>query len=238
MRRARSALVGVAHTPPPSSTGSCNLDLTGERADTVFFVLGFLDEYLGRRIVEDDDRIEGFYCAEQDKAALFRRVIVKLAQEQRLSPAIRDETIQQCLVSYHSKTIADRLNSCYSYQATNDTAMQATDSTYRRMATASLGRHLFLRTGHGTGRGNGLPDEVFYRRRALAYVAGAWTRYGRDADFAFANAHDKATLIAQLLVDLGCRDVRLETTFGFIPQSNRVHFLPTAEVKEWLEKVW
>lgn len=95
-----------------------------------------------------------------------------------------------------------------------------------------------MRSGRGVSIGNGLPDEVFRRRRALAYLAGAWVRYGRGSDFVLANAQDKAKLIAQLLTNLGCREVRLESTFGFIPQTNAVHFQPTEEVTQWLQKVW
>jgi hypothetical protein len=76
------------------------------------------------------------------------------------------------------------------------------------------------------------------RRRALAYLAGAWARFRHGPDFMFANAREKATLVAQLLTDLGCRRVRLESTFGLIPQGNAVHFQPTNEVKQWLEKAW
>jgi len=115
---------------------------------------------------------------------------------------------------------------------------QASDGSYRRTANASLGRQLFMRSGHGSGTGNGLPDEVFHRRRALAYLAGAWLRYRRGSDFGFANTQEKARLVAQLLADLGCRDVRLESTFGSIPQGNMVHFQPTKEVEDWLNRTW
>ena len=83
-----------------------------------------------------------------------------------------------------------------------------------------------------------MPDEVFRRRRALAYVAGAWVRSGMGPDFAFANSYDKAALIARLLVDLGCRRVSVETMFGGAPQVNHVHFQPTEEVREWLARTW
>lgn len=54
----------------------------------------------------------------------------------------------------------------------------------------------------------------------------------------FANGKEKADLIAQLLVALGCHAVRVESTFGLIPQANIVHFIPTDEVNEWLRKSW
>lgn len=216
----------------------CRFDLTDDKAETVFFVLGMLDEYLGRQFVEDEDSIEGFYCREAETARLFRRSVSRLATEQSLDPAIRDETMQDCLRVYHSKTIADRLNSCYRYRASNGQLVQGADGTYRRTASASLEMGLFMHSGHGAGTERGWPDEVFYRRRALAYVSGAWRRHGRGGDFVFANSKEKANLVAQLLVALGCHGVRLESDFGLIPQTNVVHFAPTDEVNAWLHKSW
>jgi hypothetical protein len=229
-------LSGRARTPAPSSIGSCDFDLKGSAGETAFFVLGMLDEYQGRRIVEDEEVVERFYCHETSVAGVFRDAIVKLAKEQGLEPSVRSETTQGCLISYRSKPIAERLNSCYQYQASSDFVAQGSDGTYRWTASASLGLHLFLRSDRNLERGVDLPDEVFHRRRALAYVAGAWTRYGHGADFVFANAQDKARLVAQLLTSLGCRAVRIESTFGVIPQTNVVKFEPTGELREWLQR--
>jgi hypothetical protein len=234
-----AALLGErARKPPPSSDGACRFDMSGDKADSVFFVLGFVDEYLGRRFVEDDDRVERFYPNEMDKAAVFERQLAKLASEQGLEPAVRSPEGQQGHIAFRSKPIADRLNSCYKYQASGGEVGPGPDGTYRRLASASLGRSLFMRAGHGSSRGNGLPDEVFHRRRALAYLAGAWCRYGRGNEFIFANSSDKAELIAQLLDDVGCRDVRREYNFGYIPRTNWVRFQPTDELKAWLDRSW
>jgi hypothetical protein len=228
-----------ANTPPPASAGACHFDLSGEKADTVFVVLGLLNEYLGRHILEDDDLVERFFCNEHDTAAFFRRTLARLAREQGLDPAVREETAQECLLFYRSKAIADRLNSCYRFQATGGTAAPGTDGTYRRVAEASLGMELFRRGGRAEWTfGVGRTDSNFYRRRALAYLSGAWARYGRDGDFVFANSQEKARLIASLLSDLGCQRVRLESNVGFIPQTNWVHFEPTDEVKAWFGKTW
>ena len=224
------ALLGDrARTPAPASTGSCDFNLEGAAGETVFFVLGMLDEYLGRGVVEDSDVIEGFYCNEAAMAATFREAIQKLATEQRLDPSsIKTETRQDCLISFHAKALADRLNSCYVFQTgTKEGLVQAADGTYRRTAKGSLGLSLFLRDGQGTAEG-------FYRERALAYLSGAWTRYGRDSAFVFANSDQKARLVAELLQQLGCRGVWVESNVGFIPRTNRVRFEPTDEVKERL----
>jgi hypothetical protein len=99
---------------------------------------------------------------------------------------------------------------------------------------------LFVRDSVGVSviTEKGLSDQAFFRRRALAYLAGAWARYGRGNDFVFANAHDKATLVEGLLSDLGCSRISLESTYGTAPQANIVRFQPTDEVTEWLRKTW
>lgn len=230
------ALLGDrARMPAPMGTGSCDFALEGVAGETAFFVLGMLNEYRGRSVVEDEDVVEGFYCDEISVATVFREALLKLAKEQDLDPSIRTETTQGCLVTYRSKQIADRLNSCYRYQASSESVVQGSDGTYRRIASPSLEIGLFLRGGQHVATGAGLSEQVFYRDRALAYVAGAWARYGRNSTFVFANAQHKARLVAQLLTYLGCQDVRLESNFGFIPQTNVVRFEPTVEVRDRLQ---
>ena len=226
-----------AQTPALSSAASCDFDLAGDKADTVFFILGLLDEYNGRNIVEDSDHVERFYCNEANTAHLFRRYLGTLAQEQGLNPAVREETSQQCLVSSYFKPIADRLNSCYRYEMTDQMA-QASDGDRRTAHPSLLASGLFTRGRISWITEKGLSEGAFFRRRALAYLAGAWARYGRGNDFVFANAHDKAALVESLLSALGCSRISLESTYGLAPQANIVHFQPTDEVTEWLRKTW
>jgi hypothetical protein len=224
-----------AYTRQPSSSGVCDFKLEGGAADTVFFVLGMLEEYQGRPIVEDDDLVEAFYCDESSVVPVFRAAITKLAIEQKLDPSIRVVTTQECVVSYHSKEISAGLNSCYRYQVSNERLTRAPDGTYRRTATPTLGLQVFATNGTNTALPGSLSDQAVHRNRALAYVAGAWARYGRGSEFVFANAAGKVKLVAELLSYLGCQNVRLESDMGFIPQTNVLKFEPTAEVRERLE---
>ena len=205
-----------------------------------FFVLGILNEYNGRGFLEGSDRLESFYCNEAKIAGLFKRTADALAREQRLEPDIREEIVQGCLTDYYSRTLAPRVDSCYRYSLTREIQAETPDGQLRRTASASLGGELFTPPGaiSGTRTARGLSDDLFLRRRALAYLAGAWARYGRGRDFVFSNARSKVDLIARLLVDLGCTNMRVESTVGLIPQGNAVHFEPTAEVTEWLQWSW
>jgi hypothetical protein len=217
----------------PAPTASSSGDLADRRMN------GLLNEYNGRSFVEGSDRLERFYCNEAETARLFRRSVGVLAQEQRLSSNVNEKTEQECLVSFYSKAIADRLNSCYRFTVTDQRREQGPDGTYRRTAAASLERGLFFRASAISAlTERGLSDDVFFRRRAVAYLAGAWARFGHDQKFVFSNARAKADLIAVLLLDLGCRNIIVESTVGLTPQGNAVHFEPTPEVTEWLQKTW
>jgi hypothetical protein len=221
-------------TKPPSSDGSCRFDLADDHEVTVFYLLGSLHEYLGRKIVEESDLIEAM---PEEFAVSFRRQLARLIVEQKFDTTIREEHSARGAVEFRSKPVAERLNSCYRYQMTNEAAIDGPNG-YVRLTDATLDIRLFMTGRGGAIRGEGLPDEIFRRRRALAYVAGAWSQYRRGENFVFANAKEKATLIAQLLTDLGCHRVSLETTFGYIPATNTVRFAPTNEVREWLAKTF
>jgi hypothetical protein len=219
-----------------SSDGSCKLDLVGDRADNVFFLLG-LRNFQG--LVEGSDVVERFYCNEQTVAKLFRGRLEALAVEQGITADVRQQVVQECLTSYHSRILADRLNSCYRYQLTIPSTAPTSVPTLRSSA-ASLNQGLFYRSGVDRGAPEGgLSDTVFARRRALAYLAGAWARFGHAPDFVFSAYYsDKAEFVAGLLNNLGCRNVRVEHTMGLIPGGTFVHFEPTSEVREWLGKAW
>jgi hypothetical protein len=220
----------VASATGPRTEPECRFDVADGKNDTVFLVLGMLDEYLGRQFVEDDDRVERFYPHEQQVAEVFQRLLVKLAKEQGLQEEARKEVVAGGLVFFYSRQIADRLNSCYTYQLSTGSMVPGSDGKYKRAASGSLQMSLFMKSARERAS-----DELLSRRRALAYITGAWLRYGRGSDLVFANAHDKAMLIAQLLTMLGCRNVRLESTFGQIPQTNTVRFDPSEELSSRIE---
>ena len=212
--------------PPAPGTGACEFDLSESKVEAVFYVLGMLDDYNGRGIVDDGDHVERFYCEELAVAEEFRAALVRVEQDQQLAPALQGRE-QECLTSFRSKETAGRLNSCYQYDFTNQMTVPAPEGTGRRRVTS--GRFNFGLLYDQTAT-SGSRYERVDRRRALAYLAGAWRRYGREGRFGFANAPHKAEGIAQVLVALGCTDVSVEYTVGAIPGHWRVTFTPTEEV--------
>jgi hypothetical protein len=215
---ALALLVGLTLLAAPASAQR-PFDLTATKADRVFFVLGMLMEYAGGRAVRGPDQIELFYCSEKAVVPLFTRVLTALAKEQGLSDDVREEAKQGCLTTVQSPTVAPGLGLFYPRGAN------------------SIDLSWFTRSGAPIANRAIAPDDL-ERRRALAYVAGAWARHRRDRTMLLTAGSGKADRLAALLKALGCRDVRIESSLGASPGSNTVHFEPTAEVSTWLAKTW
>jgi hypothetical protein len=194
----------------PADGLACDLDLTGPKADRVFFALGLRYEHPGRHAVAGSTQVESLFCSEKDMAPLLVRVLTGLARDQGLPGDLRDEA-KGCLTIIHSRSLAPRLDACYPRGA------------------ATLDIALFRGPGGGT---------AFDRRRALAYVAGVWARYRRDGAIVLTAGTSKADLVATLLKALGCANVRVERRLDAVPGSNTVHFEPTAELSQWFARRW
>jgi hypothetical protein len=227
----------IRKTPPPRSSGTCDFDLSGDKEVAVFRMLGMLDESLGRHIAEDSDVVERFYPSEAEIAAVFGHTIERVAREQQLeSPRTATD---DGFTSIRSKALTERINSCYAYEMTNGELFEGPNREMLRSTSASLSQVLFMRSGVTTADpAGGESDNTFRRQRALAYLSGAWRRYQRGADFFFYAKREKAALVGQLLFNLGARQVTIESTLGLIPGGHMVHFTPTGQVREELDKPW
>lgn len=207
--------------------GVCGLDVTGPRADAVFFALGMAREQGGRPIDTRSPQLEYFYCDEQPASVVFRRVVTRLALEQGLPADFREETVQGCLIATSSPSIAPGLNACYQPKEQPG-----------RPPVYGLDLALFARRGAAAQGQASLSSNQLERRRALAYVAGAWARFHRGQAIVLAAGDAKADLLAALLKALGCANVSVESTVDTIPGASTVHFEPTPEVTAWINKAW
>jgi hypothetical protein len=170
-------------------------DLTGSKGETVFFLLGMLDEYSGRRFIEDSDMVESFYCGEHVVAFVFRAYLSRLAQEQGLDRTIQVRWRQDCLVCFLSPEVSAFLNQFYSYSFDSGGKVRVlTEDGPKRVASASLATSQIKRTENAL---------------KTAYLAGAHFRYGQGDHFEFADSCDKMTLVADVLRDVGCDSVRV-----------------------------
>jgi len=180
----------------------------GPKGIRVYQILGFLEEYVGRLTADDDDTVERFYPNERAKAETFGRWLNELAQQQGIpTNAITKEIDRDSFVRFRSAILARALNRLYLEQKRDEVH----DGPRGRIPRASLfvSRAMF--------------DEV-ERQVKLAYISGAYCRYGRAHAIGFANAAHKATVLAGLLRDVGCKDVQVTSITDRIPNTNIVTF--------------
>jgi hypothetical protein len=188
---------------------------------TVYAVLGFLDEYSGR-YVSEDNLIERFYPNETEKARIFQKYLLRLIQEYQLRPDLRSVVSDEC-TCFYSKELAQLINSYYLTHY-----LTGKDENGNPAYTRGQG---FIRQNAGL-----ISVEIFPpddRESKFSFLIGAFQRYsqkGRNI-FQFANAHHKAKLVQQLLVDVGSSQVVfVYSPPDCVPCVYGVAFEPTIEL--------
>lgn len=205
----------------PRPIGPPIVRLGPDTSRTVYWLLGTFDEYLGRAIlVEDPQVVERFYCNESEVAAGFRRVLARFTREQGLVDDTAEEVVQGCLVYYRSSTIATALNSVYEDHRRGAGIARTSDGFRREITVLRISSQVFEHVGRGG---------------IMAYLSGAYYRYGRDNAFVFANAHHKADVIALLLERVGVEGIRRQTFEG-IPNTSVVHFRASPDLMKKLRE--
>ncbi len=199
----------------------------------IYFILGCLDEYMGRAIIEKDaDGVASFYSSEVQASQVFEKYLRLLVAEESIHTEIRKEISDGGHISFHSPELYQRINSMYPHSFENSHTMikphKNPNGPYVRMVEAFISMDVF--------KGQD-------KAAKLSYLAGAYARYGfwgYDNRFAFrmTNAAHKIDLIAELLKEFGCSDVSHETSDPkAIPMSHTLKFAASPDVKEIFDRV-
>jgi hypothetical protein len=188
------------------------IDWSGNKTGNIFFLLGMLDDYGGRRWTEGDDLVERFYCSEQLEAYVFAAYLRRVAEQQGLDSSVVIVRNEGCLAGIRSDQLTRFIDSFHEFTAGGGTT--TIDGERRRIGRGVLRSDLF--SGHG-------------RDARLAYLAGAYFRYGVEGRYKFANSAKKMTLIAALLTEVGCEGVETRSRWG-LPANNEVFFETTEEL--------
>jgi hypothetical protein len=184
---------------------------------TLFFILGCLDEYGGRQIIENGNSVERFYAGERTIANIFHTYLQKLATEQQLDSSIDVEVDQSGGIVFYSAPLTALIDDCYIFDFS--TSGYVSDGSESRRADAYISMQVF---------------KPVNRRAKLSFLAGAYVRFGEKSVFRFANARHKAELVRELLTELGCTNVELiHSNPGYIPAVFDVVFEPSDEIRDW-----
>ncbi len=174
--------------------------------DTLFEILGMLQEYSGRRL--SDEQVEFFFYNESKAAAAFAATIVAYEKEVGISFAVRQ--IEGDRIEFRSKSLSRLLNSFYkkaenrSWYTVNRASLDSATPARKRRFVAGV----YKRFGVSSPK-----------RQSLVRVV---------------NAFEKAETVAHVLKTLGCPEAAVYTT-PTIPVSCYVRFVPTKELKALLQ---
>jgi len=131
--------------------------------------------------------VERFYPSEEATATKFGTLLAAIEREQAISDHVRRVVNSEHFISYHSQSLPQGLNALYSVR--RHEGQRGEDPAVTR---------LFISPAQ---------FESADHRRALAYVVGAYQRYGQNNSLVLANALHKAELLVSLLRQAGCDDV-------------------------------
>jgi hypothetical protein len=186
--------------------------------NTLFFLLGALDEYDGRAIIENGDVVERFYASEKEAAMTFEFYLRKFARECELECDVAVETDTSGAMVFRSRDLTALIDQCYTFDL--DESGYVTSAGEPRVTIARMSMAAFTERDWSAKR---------------SFLAGAYARFGRKGEFRLANAEHKALLIRDLLRELGCSNVELmRANPGYVPAIRVVRFTPTPAIDSWL----
>ena len=200
---------------------------------TIYTVLGLLDEYANRQIARRKTEVERFYESQRAAADLFEICLRRLADEHNLQTEIRREEKDTGHIYFFSEEINDLICSYYVKNGLTDSGSKkipkyVDDKGYLHYANGGIGESIFPATKHPWR----LTAEE--RRPRIAFLIGAYKRYGEENRFRFGNTYHKARLVEELLIILGCPRLRFTRDMGGVPHLHEIEFEMTEELREIL----
>ena len=189
----------------------------GQKLDKEFFLLGTLDEYMGRcRFGENDTQVDKYYPYEGHITSiiysLFKKEYPDL--ECNVEPSGHKKLI--------SKKLSVKVNDYFSLKQKSGSKVFI-DNQWLPIYEGNLKEDIFQ------------SDEQKY-----SYLAGVFLRYGQmQGDtlrgIRFANSAGKVEVCKKLLEQLGCKDIKFKSEDN-IPRSNSFTFVPTKKLEAYLQK--
>lgn len=175
---------------------------------TIFTILGLLDEYSGRKIAKCKDEVERFYPSEKK---------IKVVDSGHI--CFHSQELNDLICSYYVKNNLTDLDS-------SEIPKYEDDKGYLHYANGRIGESVFPEKNHSWRLS---ADE---RKSRLAFLIEAYARYGKENCFCFGNAYHKARLVEELLVQLRTPWLRFTRNFEGVPTLHEIEFKMTDEMKQ------
>ncbi len=209
--------------------------------DYDFFLIGTLSDYLGREKYQTvEDRVDKYSHSERQLCMTVYSIFKNSYPDLEISSSVH-KISRNNEFELHSKALAKKIESFYSYKASGRMAYHGQDD-FKNLNLDSLTKTPdFYSTNFDTIYTGSLKLNVFEtEKQKLSFITGAYVRYGWHTDSLYQirvfNSISKVKILNELLKDVGCTNVDYEIKKGYIPTGHIVSFIPTAQLKDYFEK--
>lgn len=212
---------------PTSGSSSINK----EQDSTLYFILGIIDDYMGRFIVENGLRVESFYPAETTTSIIFQEYINKLIEENNIKDTLIKEVIQSGHIEFNSRKVTEYINNCYVYDLESSSMLWLNEESIYVPAV----------------RSHALKPEITNNVdniEKLAFLKGLYIRNNLGSDgncdstycISFVNSVYRYSMAEEYLLSFNCTDLSVEDSPPDAVPFNRILYFKPSEVIDSLFK--
>lgn len=158
-----------------------------------YAALGFLEEYMGRRIQPESNESQWFFPNEREAAEAFTEHLRSLSDTLEVECEILTYRCDGGRTHIESPELRKVLDSHYDADFTSPSTALDRDGRSHPFVRSHLTMHSFLRDS---------PPHRILWDRMFSYILGAHTRYGSCSSMQIANALPKVALIHLILIEL------------------------------------
>lgn len=182
------------------------------KLDIKYFLLGTLNDYMGRQKFKNQKPSIDFYFPYEKK---FGAYMDSLISEQFKD--VKLEVDSQGFTSLYSPTLSKEIEKYYIYYPSGAMTI-VHDTIYQGKLKYEIFENDFER---------------------ISFIIGAYVRFGLQNDTVYhisiANSLSKITLCQDLLLKFKCNDVKYEIVEG-IPYGHELYFRPTETIEQYLKE--
>lgn len=206
----------------------------------LFFVLGMLNDYIGRDIYRGDSLAEVLYPHEKVVGDIFMHYLGELNRDMRYNGTIKKEIQKQGHIAFYSKEIASAIDSCFVFDFSDSSNTIEVQGRWLILYVArNLKREIFPSLWNNRTYAFAFLRGVYLRNSAedilvqLGLQEFSMDDAGRDplkrAHLTFANSFYKESLTQFLLYHYGCENIAVidKTKWRYAPGVIGIYFDPS-----------
>lgn len=203
--------------------------------DKEYFLVGTLNDFNGRKLYERNRGIVDNYNFSE--AQLFQSIHSLF---ESAYPDLKTTEHENGFQIY-SETLAEMIESFYSYQPTGEMVYTGEDDLSTLDLDSLVDSPEFYASNFDTVYIGTLKNDIFKTDgHKASFITGAYARYGWKVDSQYHikvyNAPTKMSVLSDQLRHLGCADINQAINRDHIPTSQTISFTPTEQLKNYLEK--